>query len=94
LRHEVDPNTGAQTLTYDLFSPPLFPDGHSAFPAHEFYIQGNAASPPTLIIQYDPIPKGGNVLWLCLPEFTAINYDKTLGANKTGAIATSDSRVP
>jgi len=75
-----------------LWSVPLGPGGHSAFPAHEFYIQAGTA-PVDAVIQYDPIPNGGTVFWLCDPLITSVRYNPGSG-NKTGSIATSSGPMP
>ena len=89
----VDPDTGEQKTRYNLFSIPdpllQHSDGHSAFPAHEFYIQSGGIV--TDLIRYDPIPLGGTVLWLCPPLAVPISYSPTSTPprNIEGEIVTS-----
>jgi hypothetical protein len=96
LEQTIDPETGEQTTSYDLFSPPdiFIPDhsdGHSAFPAHELYIQSGAAAVIPPPIQYDPIPLGGTILWLCPPIRAPIGYSRTSNppGNIEGELVTS-----
>lgn len=53
VEQNVDPQSGLRTSVVDVGG------WHDDFPAHEMYINGIE------IVDWDPIPLGGNVLWLC-----------------------------